>query len=147
MTEYAGFFSRFLALLIDFVAMAVLAVIVGVIIGGCVALTIGAQSDFVAFLSSMVACLLWIILAAFQFFYFGYFWSKDGQSVGMKLVNIKVIRRSETESLSFWRAAFRGSLGYYISGLVFGLGFIWALFDSNKETWHDKLFDTWVVKA
>jgi len=147
MTEYAGFFSRFLALLIDGVAMAVLAAIVGVIAGGCLALTIGAQSDFVAFLTSIAACLLWVVLAAFLFFYFGYFWSKDGQSVGMKLVNIKVVRRSETESLSFWRAALRGSLGYYISGLVFSLGFIWAAFDSNKETWHDKLFDTWVVQA
>ncbi len=44
-------------------------------------------------------------------------------------------------------AAFRGTLGYYISGLVFSLGFIWAAFDSRKETWHDKLFDTWVVQS
>ena len=72
---------------------------------------------------------------------------RDGQSVGMKLFNIKVVRQTESESISFWRGAFRGTLGYYISGLVFGLGFIWAAFDSQKETWHDKLFDTWVVKS
>ena len=39
------------------------------------------------------------------------------------------------------------SLGYYISGLLFSLGYIWAIFDPNKEAWHDKLFDTWVVSA
>jgi uncharacterized RDD family membrane protein YckC len=36
----------------------------------------------------------------------------------------------------------RGTVGYWISGLVFGLGFIWAAFDGRKEAWHDKLFDT-----
>lgn len=49
--------------------------------------------------------------------------------------------------ISFWRAAFRGTLGYIISGFVFSLGFIWAAFDGQKEAWHDKLFDTWVVRS
>jgi uncharacterized RDD family membrane protein YckC len=31
--------------------------------------------------------------------------------------------------------------------LLFGLGYIWAAFDANNETWHDKIFDTWVVGA
>ena len=29
--------------------------------------------------------------------------------------------------------------------LVFGAGFLWAVFDSQQETWHDKIFDTRVV--
>ena len=45
------------------------------------------------------------------------------------------------------RGGFRGTIGYWISGLIFGLGFIWAAFDQDKEAWHDKLFDTWVVQA
>ena len=147
MTEFAGFFSRFLAWLIDGIAMAVLAFIVAFIAGGCIALTAGSQGDFLSFLSGSLACLLLVILAAFQFFYFGYFWSKDGQSIGMKLVNVRVIRQNQSEPISFWRAAFRGTLGYYISSLIFGLGYIWAAFDGNKEAWHDKLFNTWVVRA
>lgn len=147
MTEYAGFFSRFLAWLIDGIAMGVLAAIVAVIAGGCLALAAGSSSDFLGFLSGLTALLLFAILAVFQFVYFGYFWSKDGQSVGMKLTNVQVVRQSDTDSLSFWRAGFRGTLGYYISGLIFGLGFIWAAFDGNQEAWHDKLFDTWVVKS
>ena len=88
-----------------------------------------------------------VILVFFHFIYFGWMWSRDGQTVGMKLVNIKVIRQQSDELPSFWRAGFRGTIGYYISGLVFSLGFIWAAFDGNKEAWHDKLFDTWVVRS
>ena len=62
----------------------------------------------------------------------------------MKLRNMKVVRRDD-EPLSFVRAGLRGTVCYWISSLIFNLGFIWAAFDEEKETWHDKIFDTWVV--
>jgi len=145
--NYAGFFTRFFALLIDQIAMAFLSFLVSFLFGGCALLSVTSVSDFVSLLFGSVALLTLGILTIFQFVYFGYFWSKDGQSVGMKLFKIQVVRQTEGETLSFWRAAFRGSLGYAISGLVFGLGFLWAAFDSESETWHDKLFNTWVVKS
>jgi uncharacterized RDD family membrane protein YckC len=145
--NYAGFFTRFFALLIDQIAMAVLAFIVAFLLGGLVGLTLVSNSGFLSFLTGTVALITWVILLIFQFVYFGYFWSKSGQSVGMKLLNIQVVRRTEGKSISFWRGAFRGSLGYYISGLVFSLGFIWAAIDAENETWHDKIFDTWVVRS
>ncbi|MGD9091510.1 MAG: RDD family protein [Anaerolineales bacterium] len=145
--NYAGFFTRFFALLIDEIAMGVLAFFVSLILGACAGLAAAAQSDFVSVLVGAVALITLGALFIFQFLYFGYFWSKSGQSVGMKLLNIRVVRQTGGEDLSFWRAGFRGTLGYAISGLVFGLGFIWAAFDGNQETWHDKIFDTWVVES
>ena len=62
----------------------------------------------------------------------------------MKLTNVRVVRRNSDAKISFLRGGLRGTLGYYISGLLFSLGYLWALFDGNKETWHDKIFDTWV---
>ena len=144
---YAGFFSRFIALLIDQVAMVFLAFLVGLLASVCAGTALLAEGDIVGFLFGSVALISWGALTIFQFLYFGYFWSKDGQSIGMKLLNVKVVRQEEGEQLSFFRAGFRGTLGYYISGLVFGLGFLWAAFDSQKETWHDKLFNTWVVES
>jgi uncharacterized RDD family membrane protein YckC len=145
--NYAGFFTRFFALLIDQFAMAFLAWIVSFFVGACAGTALLAEGDIIGFLFGSVALIGWVILAIFNFVYFGYFWSNSGQSVGMKLLNCTVVRQTEGESLSFWRAGFRGTVGYAISGLVFGLGFIWAAFDSDSETWHDKLFDTWVVKS
>lgn len=145
MMHFGGFFTRFFAMVIDEIAMGFLAFIVSMLFGGCAGLSLASTSDFVSFVTGTAALIAWGALAIFQFLYFGYFWSKSGQSVGMKLLNVRVIRRTQGEQLSFWRAGFRGTLGYAISGLFFSLGFIWAAFDSHKETWHDKIFDTWVV--
>lgn len=30
-------------------------------------------------------------------------------------------------------------IGRFLSGLFFGLGYLWALFDKNGQEWHDKL--------
>lgn len=143
--EFAGFGSRFVAWLLDTFLMGILAGIFACCAGLIIATAAAAESDLITVLSVGTAIVIFIIVLFFQFVYFGYLWSKDGQSLGMKLVNIKVVRR-DGSAVSFWRAGFRGSIGYAISSLIFNLGYLWAAFDGNKEAWHDKLFDTWVVR-
>ena len=36
-------------------------------------------------------------------------------------------------------------VGYYLSAIVVGLGFIWVAFDARKQGWHDKIANTVVV--
>jgi len=36
--------------------------------------------------------------------------------------------------------------GYYVSGLILALGFIWIAFDKRKQGWHDKLAGTLVIR-
>jgi len=145
--EHAGFGSRFFAWLIDGILMGIL----GGVCAGCAfgvgALAAFGDDSFLGWLIGLGFIFLMVVVAFFQFVYFGFFWSRDGQSLGMKMLSMKVVRRNSSELCSFWRAGFRGSIGYWISGLVFSLGFLWALIDANKEAWHDKIFDTWVVKA
>ena len=38
-------------------------------------------------------------------------------------------------------------LGYFLSLLPLGLGFIWIGFDPRKQGWHDKLAGTVVIKG
>jgi uncharacterized RDD family membrane protein YckC len=38
-------------------------------------------------------------------------------------------------------------IGYFISGIVIWVGFLWILFDANKQGRHDKIAGTYVVKA
>ncbi|MDX1436806.1 MAG: RDD family protein [Anaerolineales bacterium] len=144
--ERADFGPRLAAWLVDQIALSVLACIVGFVFSLCVSLAATSESDIVALVSVGLAFLIMIILFFFHFFYFGYFWSRNGKSVGMNLLNIQTLRR-DGELMSFWRAGFRGTIGYYISSLIFGLGYIWAAFDQDKEAWHDKLFDTAVYKS
>jgi uncharacterized RDD family membrane protein YckC len=37
-------------------------------------------------------------------------------------------------------------IGKWISGLIFGLGYLWILIDKDRQGWHDKLVSTYVVE-
>ena len=144
--EKAGFFSRFIALIIDGFVIGILAMIVSLIFGFIIGMTGQSDNGFMGFIAGTMSLLLIVIMFLFQFLYYGYFWSKDGQSIGKKLMGVKVVSQ-DGQPLSFLKAGLRGTIGYWISSLVFSLGFIWAAFDANGETWHDKIFGTRVVKA
>ena len=144
--QKAEFGPRAMAWFGDLLTIAVLVSIVSFILGSAIGLTGGRESAVLGFISGALAILWIVLLILAEFLYFGYFWSKDGQTIGMRWLHIRVVRRS-AEPLSFWRAAFRGTIGYSISALVFYIGYLWALWDKDQETWHDKLFDTWVVQT
>ena len=144
--EKASFLGRLLAYILDGLIMSIIGIFGGFLIWGLIALMGNTDSDLAVILAIILSCMLVIVILVIQFLYFGYFWSTSGQSLGMKLLNMKVVRQDGGE-LSFLTAGLRGSLGYWISSLVFNLGFLWAAFDQEKETWHDKIFKTWVVKT
>ena len=143
--ENAGFSSRFIAWLIDMAALAILSFILTLIFSGVVTLGSGTDSTILGILTTTAAFLLAAINLVLQFLYFGLLWNRSGQSFGMTVMNIRVNRPDGQTLPSFLRAGLRGSIVYWISGLIFGLGYLWALFDSNNEAWHDKIFNTRVV--
>jgi uncharacterized RDD family membrane protein YckC len=75
-----------------------------------------------------------------------YFWTRqNGQTPGKSLMKIKVIKTdggpiSDTDAILRY-------IGYYISGFVLALGYLWAIWDENHQGWHDKIANTYVVKA
>ena len=144
--DKAGFFSRFFAWLLDGFFMSILFFIIMAVFGLFIGLISGTESNFLSLLAGTTAVLMFVVLFLFQFLYFGYFWSKSGQTIGMKLLSVKVVRQGG-EPLTFLRSSLRGTFGYWVSGLIFGLGYLWALIDANNEAWHDKIFETWVVVA
>jgi uncharacterized RDD family membrane protein YckC len=121
----ASFGNRFIAYLLD-------GFILGILTGFFVGLT-GRGESFA--LSTLIA-----------FLYYWYFWSqRDGQSPGKSVVNIKVIKTTGaplTASDVILRL-----IGYWVSGICFGLGFLWASWDSKSQAWHDKIAGTYVVEA
>jgi uncharacterized RDD family membrane protein YckC len=71
-------------------------------------------------------------------------WVWRGQTLGMMVAGIKVIRTDGT-ALDTTHGIIR-YFGYLISIIPLFLGFIWIAFDACKQGWHDKLADTYVVK-
>jgi uncharacterized RDD family membrane protein YckC len=76
--------------------------------------------------------------------YFGYSWTRGGQTLGMLAWHIRVIR-SDGSSLR-WRDVGVRLLTALLSGAALGLGYLWMLVDRERLTWHDRLSRTRVVR-
>jgi len=142
----AGFFSRFVAYVIDSVILLLFFSILAFILFSFVNTSLNGDNFVPDYLFSLTITLFALISYLIPFIYFGFFWHESGQTIGMKLAMIEVVRQNG-KPIGFLRAALRGTLGYYISNMFFGLGFLWAALDSKSRTWHDMIFDTYVVDA
>ena len=70
--------------------------------------------------------------------------SPSGQTIGKKAMNIRVIDFTTGGAIGTTRGLIR-YLGRLLSSIPCGLGYFWMLWDSEKQTWHDKIATTVVV--
>ncbi len=79
------------------------------------------------------------------FAYYGYLeGSAAGQTIGKKVLGIRVVDFRSGEPIGFGRGLIR-YVGKIISSIPLALGFLWMLWDREKQTWHDKIATTVVV--
>jgi uncharacterized RDD family membrane protein YckC len=78
--------------------------------------------------------------------YFTYFEGSSGQTLGKSACNIKVIDDSTGGSIGYGRAFLRW-IGRIISTIPIFLGYFWMLWDGNKQCWHDKIANDFVVRT
>jgi uncharacterized RDD family membrane protein YckC len=50
-------------------------------------------------------------------------------------------------NLTYGQAILREVLGKWLSGLFLNLGYLWTVFDSKKQSWHDKIAGSVVIRA
>ena len=50
-------------------------------------------------------------------------------------------------SIGFGTTLLREIIGKIISSIIILLGYIWILFDGQRQGWHDKIASTYVVKV
>ena len=70
--------------------------------------------------------------------------TRSGQTLGKKLLGIRVIDLDTGSHIGHARAALR-FLARFPSDLLLGLGYLWMLWHPEKMTWHDLLSDSVVV--
>ena len=70
--------------------------------------------------------------------------SPSGQTIGKKVMNIRIVDADNGGPIGYGRAFVRWN-GKIISAIPCGLGFLWMLWDPNKQTWHDKMSNSVVV--
>lgn len=72
--------------------------------------------------------------------FFGLFWRKNGQTLGMQAWRIRVTSL-DGDSLSWGQVVLRCA-GATVSFACFGLGYLWPLWDGAGRSWHDRLSRT-----
>ncbi len=82
---------------------------------------------------------LLLILAA----YGAVMWKLRGTTIGGIVCGLRVVRL-DGRAID-WPTAVARALGAFLSMAVAGLGFIWVVFDSERQSWHDKIAGTVVV--
>ena len=96
-------------------------------------------------IANLLVNLGYLAALGFMFWNWGYRCVQEGQSIGQRLVGIKIVR-TDGLSLGYRTIALRHLIGYPVSLLCGGLGFLWMVIDPKQRGWHDKLAGTLIVK-
>ena len=140
--ELAGFGRRLLAFLID----NLLLYLVYGIFATCPVLLVPDpfSSDEEAMLS-MLLCGAHLLFLLLYFWYYVFFQARSGQTLGKKIMGIRII--SADGSSPGKGRCFLRFIGYWISSLILYIGFLMPLWDQNKQALHDKMANTYVIRA
>jgi uncharacterized RDD family membrane protein YckC len=134
--EYAGFWIRVGASLIDSVVfLLVFAIPLTVIYGTNYwvqeVTTSGSWDVLIRYIAPVVITV--------------WFWKKYLGTPGKMILRLRVVDAKTGQALSTPQAIGR-YLGYYVSAIPFLLGFFWIGIDKRKQGFHDKLAGTVVVR-
>lgn len=132
--RYSGFFRRLLAAIIDHFII------------GILASALGFMGHFRIYDEDSLTAYPIIGIGVFTLLYCVFMESSAWQAtVGKKLLNMKVTdenfaRISPVKALVRYAAS-------WLSGAILCLGYLWVIFDSKKQAWHDKIAGTYVINT
>ena len=130
--ELAGFWPRVAAQILDaawMIPVGLVLVLLGDFLRGGGGLSPG--SDI---LLQLISALLIIL-----------FWASRQATPGKMLMRLRVID-AETGGTPPWPRLVTRYLGYILSSIPLGLGYLWMLWDPRRQCWHDRIARTLVVR-
>jgi uncharacterized RDD family membrane protein YckC len=135
--EYAGFWVRVWAAVIDSVLVAVVVFpLLTWIYGGDYWLDPRLVKGPLDFMLSWVLPALAVVL----------FWTYRQATPGKMAIAARIVDAATGRPPGTRQLVVR-YLGYFVSTIPFGLGLLWVGFDPRKQGWHDKLAGTVVVRS
>ncbi len=138
--ELAGFGVRFGGWLIDVVVYAAVAIALSLLALAAAHAPDGGPSDARVETAGNISTAVWVLLlfaALWTFNALG--WSPGKRALGLRIVDEHGARPGAGRG-------FGRTIGAIVSWIFLGLGFLWAAWDDAKQTWHDKMASTYVVR-
>ncbi len=144
--EFGEFGPRLVAYLVDMLIVVGLWIVIAIVwaiaaVGTGGLRSRGMDAGAAAALTAFAGAATIVSLA-----YFPWFWARSGATPGMRMMGLRVVRDLDGGPISAGQALLR-LVGYWISGLVLYLGYVWILFDKRRRGWHDLIAGTVVIKT
>ena len=153
--RFASHGPRLIAYIIDTIIISVVLIVVitvlSIVVFGSAWLSGLTSADFqgtpsAAAVGTVVGFVFLVLFfALLSLAYFPFFWARTGQTPGMRLFGLHVVRDSDGGKITGGQAIVR-LFGYWVSGFVFYLGFIWIFIDARRRGWHDLIAGTVVIE-
>ena len=138
---YAGFWPRVGAAILDGLVLSVPLAIIGAIIGA------GQVNAGVSYgYSPGTSAALNLFNTAVGVAYYAILEGTRGQTLGKMALGIKVVDADTSGFIGVPRGIGR-YFARILSAIVFGLGYLWMLWDPRKQCWHDKLVRSVVIRT
>jgi uncharacterized RDD family membrane protein YckC len=83
-----------------------------------------------------------LIGVAYQWYFLT---QRNGQTPGKQMMGIRVVRK-DGQPIDAATVVVR-YIGYFVNSFILGIGWLWALWDADRQGIHDKLAGTIVVRA
>jgi uncharacterized RDD family membrane protein YckC len=133
--DYAGFWQRAAAFLIDGIIVIVILVPLLVVVFGLREVSLDPAEH------SWDLVVPLVIAAAVIGF-----WRYCGATPGKIALGVKIVDAATGQPPTLGRLVLR-FVAYFVSALPFYLGFLWAAVDRRKQGWHDKIARTIVINS
>jgi uncharacterized RDD family membrane protein YckC len=133
---HVGFFLRLAAYVVDVLTTWVIA---GVLGGGLWALTTAGGAAEETAIAMLPLAAIVVVLA-----YYSVLHAHGRQTVGKRMIGAVVVDTG-LRPIGYGKSLGR-LLAELLSALPFNLGYLWAAWDGRKQTFHDKLASTLVVR-
>ena len=145
--RYVGFWARFLAFLIDSTAATFLIAPLVFYLVGKTRLEDYNLQDTAQLMELLNRLAIQLSLdALFLGTIFVLFWIFKSATPGKMLIRCSIVDAKTYGKANSLQNIIR-YLGYFVSLIPFGLGFLWIAFDARKQGWHDKMAGTLVIKG
>jgi len=135
--EYVGFWSRLGASIIDSIIIIVITLPTLYLIYGDDYFN---SEEFIQGFSDVIISYVFPLVATILF------WIYKCATPGKIALSVKIVDAKTGNNPTVRQSTIR-YLGYYVSLIPLGLGFLWIAWDAKKQGWHDKMAGTVVIRS
>lgn len=150
--EFAPHGARLVAYIVDGIIISVIltlmAIVAFVVLGAGIEFEPGTtriDPDSISSGQWLVFGILFVVASLIALLYFPYFWARGGQTPGMRLFDLRVVRDRDGAPIG-WGTALLRLVGLWVAGAVFYLGYIWIFIDKRHRGWQDLIAGTVMIK-